>query len=255
MKQIATFILILVTAVMGASRAFAHRPYFTQVEKIRLPNGEMGEARLLNGDGIFGPEPVRVLILDAQGRLLARSHKSRSMALDCSDEGRCLIFDFSAGEILDPDPSTFQQGPVVPSRSDDERDGLWELEDGSESWGFARRDPNFREKILSYRTMLSSRLAGIIFNGVIGALCALLAAAAIVIMREVRTRYFETFMAALAIVLIAGMGLFLILVSGFFSMLGGLTSGPWLASLCLGGAFVVVGIRIRKRSGTRTASE
>jgi hypothetical protein len=233
MKQIPTFFLTLSAAFICASPAFAHRPYFTQVETIRLPNGEMGEARLLNGDGILGPDPVRVVVIDGQGRLLARSHKSRSMALACRREGQCLIFDFSAGKILDPIPSSFHRGPVVPGLSDRERDGLWELEDGSESWGFARRDPSFAERVLGYRSMLSSRLPEVIFTVVIGALCALLAAAAIVIARAVRTRYFETLMAAFAILLIAGMGLFLALLSGLFSLLGGLTLGPWLVSLCL----------------------
>lgn len=255
MKQIYASFLMFAIAVIGTSPAFAHRPYFTQAEKIQLPNGEMGEARLLNGDGILGPDPVRVILIDSQGRLLARSHKSRSMALACQEEGRCLIFDFSAGRMLDPEPSSFQQGPFVPSRSDDERGGLWELEDGVESWGFSHRDPSFREILLSYRVIVSSKLPEIIVNIIVGALCALLAAAAIVIVRAIRTQYFETFMAALAILLIIGMGLFLTLVSGFFSLMGGLTFGPWLASLCLGGGLLIAGVLIWKRSRTQVASE
>ncbi|QRM28596.1 hypothetical protein [Microvirga sp. VF16] len=255
MKQIYAFFLMLAITVIGASPAFAHRPYFTQVEKIRLPGGEMGEARLLNGDGILGPDPVRVVLVDGQGRLLARSHKSRSMALACREEGQCLIFDFSTGKILDPDPSSFQRGPIVPSLSDDEREGLWGLEDGSEDWGFTDRDPSFGEMVLGYRIIVSSKLPEIIVNAITGALCALLAAAAFIIARQIRTRYFETFMAAFAILLIFGMGLFLTLISGFFSLMGGLTLGPWLASLCLGGGLFGVGVLIRKRSQTQAAPE
>ncbi|WP_262027962.1 hypothetical protein [Microvirga sp. Mcv34] len=253
MMQIAAFFLVLIIAVTGSSPASAHRPYFTQVEKIQLPSGEMGEARLLNGDGILGPDPVRVIIVDAHGRLLARSHKTRSMVLSCWEVRRCLIFDFSAGKILDPTPSSFRSGPIVPGLSDHERDGLWELENGLENWGFSRRDPSFREKLLGYQAMLSDKIPEVVFSVVIGALCALLGAGVIVIKRQPRRRYFETFMAALAIFLILGMGLFLILVSGFFGLLGGLTLAPWLISVCLGGGLVFGGTLIRKWIRTQTS--
>ena len=48
-------LLAFVVASLLASPAAAHRPFFTQVEAIQLPNGERGEVRLLHGDGILGP--------------------------------------------------------------------------------------------------------------------------------------------------------------------------------------------------------
>ena len=53
----------------GKFPAFAHRPYYTQVEKIRLPNGDIGEVRLLNGDEIMVADPVRAVIVDPQNKL------------------------------------------------------------------------------------------------------------------------------------------------------------------------------------------
>jgi hypothetical protein len=173
MRYVAVLVIVLIWAVAATSPASAHRPYFTQVEKLLLPNGEIGEARLLNGDGIIGPDPVRVIILDAQDRLLARSHKSRSMALSCQADRQCLIFDYSAGKVLDLVPASFRQGAPVPGLSDEARNDLWELEGGSENWGFALRSATPREKLLGYVVLVSSRLPLIAFNIVMGpwALC------------------------------------------------------------------------------------
>ena len=258
MKHLTQICLAIALILCGSQAALAHRPYFTQIEKIRLPNGEMGEARLLNGDGILGPDPVRVVVVDAQSRLLARSRKSGSMALVCREEGPCFIFDFSAGKILDLVPASFRQGPYVPGPSDNERNNLWDLEDGSESWGFVHRDPSFGEMALSYKMLVLGNWPMLSFNIVIGVMCALLLAgamiivkAAIIAIREKRNQYFRVFMTSLAILIVAAMGLFIALVSGFFSLMGGLTFWPWFASLCFGGVLALVCFRIRKRSQAR----
>ncbi|MGO4387320.1 hypothetical protein AB4Y85_07260 [Microvirga sp. 2YAF29] len=262
MKWIPILVLILVGIISGSAPAWAHRPYFTQVEKVRLPDGEMGEARLLNGDGILGPDPIRAIIVTAEGRLLARSHKSHSMTIICREEGQCLIFDFAAEKILEPVPSSFRQGPLVPGLADSDRDELWELEDGLENWGFASRDLSTGEMFLGYKALVSSRWPIMAFNFVIGALCALLLAFAITILKETIVAikekgnwFFLIFMTSLAILIIAAMALFLALVSGFFSLLGGLPLGLWLASLCLGGVFVPVCFQFRKGSRMRSGLE
>jgi hypothetical protein len=107
MKYLATLNIAFVLGILAASPTWAHSPYFTDVERLRLPDGAMGEARLLNGDGIIGPDPVRVLILDAAGRLLARSRKSVLMGFSCRENGQCLIFDLHNGKVLDLEPSSF----------------------------------------------------------------------------------------------------------------------------------------------------
>ncbi|MBF9234918.1 hypothetical protein [Microvirga alba] len=146
MRYLSVFILASIVFAAASFPAFAHRPYFTHVEKILLPNGELGEVRLLSGDGIFGPDPVRALILDAQGRLLARSPKSVVMALSCQAGGGCLIVDLRTNQVLELEPSSFRQGPAVPGLSSEDRDGLWDLEGGSESWGFSLREATAQER-------------------------------------------------------------------------------------------------------------
>jgi hypothetical protein len=101
----------------------------------------VGEARLLHVDGIFSADPIRVIIVDAAGRLLARSHRSRTMALSCSGDHHCRAFDVGDGKVLEIDPDTFRKGPVVP-RSGYE---LGTIEAGDETWGFRVRPASLLE--------------------------------------------------------------------------------------------------------------
>jgi len=118
--------------------AAAHSPYFSRAVEVTLPNGQRGEMRLIHGDGIFFADPVRILVLNSEGRLLARSHRSVPISLIC-DDGHCRGYDHARMAVLDLDPTSFRHdGPLVPSVSQHNRGKLWELEDGA-AWGFAVR--------------------------------------------------------------------------------------------------------------------
>jgi hypothetical protein len=67
--RLATILAAMI--VMAASAASAHSPYYTQIAKIRFPDGQVGEVRLLHGDGIVYTDPVRPVIVDQQWRLVA----------------------------------------------------------------------------------------------------------------------------------------------------------------------------------------
>jgi hypothetical protein len=121
----------------------AHAPFISQAVKIILPDGQPGEMRLLHGDGIFSPDPIRVLVIGANGRLLARSHQSQTMVLSCSRDSNCRAFDVQRQWVLEIDPEEFREGPVVPFYGNE----LWAIEGGDESWGFRFRPASLAERV------------------------------------------------------------------------------------------------------------
>jgi hypothetical protein len=255
MKQFALLIVTLAIVVAGTSSARAHRPYFTQVEKIRLPTGELGEARLLNGDGILGPDPVRVIILDAQGRLLARSHRSLSMGLSCQEAGHCLIFDFTNDRILELDALAFRQGEQVPGLGDEHRNDLWDLESGKDAWGFTLRELAQSERPTSLWALLIQYLPVIIINGLIGAICALLGLKLFTNIKIRTATFLELLAAAFTLVVLAPIGIFLVFVSGYFSFLAGLPMMVWLASMTTGAALFLTGYSLVRAVCRRAGSQ
>lgn len=98
--------------------------------------------RLLHGDGIFVSDPVRIVLFNAEGRVLARSDRTRSLDLICDDRRQtCKGYDRDTLEILKLAPQQFRYDsepmPLAGSRGDD--DPIWALEAEAESWGFVRR--------------------------------------------------------------------------------------------------------------------
>ena len=107
----------------------------------------MGELRLLHGDGILFVDPIRVLALDEEGRMIARSPPSPSMALSCLN-ARYRVFDPAEGAVLELDPSTFRTGAVVPAIDNPDRDLNWEFYgEDNKSWGWRWRKAEFFELI------------------------------------------------------------------------------------------------------------
>lgn len=87
--------------------AAAHRPYVTQIEKIALPDGTVGEMRLLHGDGIIISDPVRAIVVGADGRLRARSVHTWAMVLMCPRVDRCRAIDLHKNRAYEIEPVTF----------------------------------------------------------------------------------------------------------------------------------------------------
>lgn len=115
-RTAAAALILMIAAVVPAN---AHRPYFTQIEKVLLPDGSIGEIRLLHGDGIFFADPTRVVVLDSSGRSLARSHPAVPMSLLCNQRHECRGFDLARHLVIEIDPATFRVGAVTPG-SDEE---------------------------------------------------------------------------------------------------------------------------------------
>lgn len=100
--------------------------------------------RIIAGDGIFVADPLRIIILDAESRLIAEGPKTWSLSIVCDTPLRCHGYDHSSGEVIEPDPTTFgRDGPIVPPF--DERDDLWNIEAGEGSWGIKVRPATWGE--------------------------------------------------------------------------------------------------------------
>ena len=143
----------------------------------------------------------------------------------------------------------------------DDRDNLWDLEDGEEAWGFAPRNPTPGERLKSYGLLWQKSLPAIVIDGLVGIACAMTALAMLRLGKAKPTRTVEKAAAILAILGLIGGGLFLVLISGFFSYLGGLSIAMWLLSLGLGAGAVLLGskaagaLRGPAESGTNRGRE
>jgi hypothetical protein len=152
-RRLAWFIGTVVAVCFAASCADAHFPRFTKIEKIALPDGRAGEMRLLQGDGILFGDPVRVLVLDEEGHLIARSLHSHQLTFLCSRERNCLVVDLEGHRAFELDPAAFRAGPPIP----EDRERLGEFEAGEESWGFEIRDASYWE-LLSVNVNMAKEL-------------------------------------------------------------------------------------------------
>jgi hypothetical protein len=127
-------IFLAIGAALMIAPAAAHSPYFTQPETIVLPDGTTGQIRLLHGDGILRSDPVRAIVVDAEGRALARSPQSYAMAIRCDGVRQCKVYDLNHLAVSTPDLTTFRVGGLISDENE-----RWSLEGGSDSWGFATR--------------------------------------------------------------------------------------------------------------------
>lgn len=122
--------------------AFAHSPYFTISQPIRLPDGTLGEMRLLHGDGIMAADLARIVLFDSAGRLLAKSHRSTGLTMLCEpDRLSCRGYDRHSREVIVFDPPRFKSdGPLLSDMGDRrDNDPIWALEADPENWGFLRK--------------------------------------------------------------------------------------------------------------------
>jgi hypothetical protein len=91
-----------------AAPALAHSPYYSDSQEIPVAGGEPVSIKLLNGDGIFVADPMRAVIVDAKGRLLADTPVLPKLLLFCSGTGadrRCRAYDPFLLEVHEPDPA------------------------------------------------------------------------------------------------------------------------------------------------------
>ena len=135
MSWLVRALLIALVPLVVSQTAAAHSPYFSDSREIALPDGTIGRLRILKGDGVVGADPARAVVLDAEGRSLARTPSSIAMLLTCSGERQCVAVDPGNWTAYEVDPGSFRVGEIVRPR----QDAIWALERGAESWGFRTR--------------------------------------------------------------------------------------------------------------------
>jgi hypothetical protein len=250
MRHFTALLLSLAIIATGSSSASAHRPYYSQIEKIRLANGEIGEVRLLHGDGILFTDPVRPLIVDAKGQLVARGPRSHSIVISCSDDHRCLIVDLWSERVYDLEPGSFRDGPVQPAIQNGDRTDDWDLEGGDESWGFTMRGASARELLVA--NLMQARQS--IFGLAITAVLAGVGAFALVPFRlRIQSRWVRWFARIVLSFVGTMVFLFLVAVTFWFSMLNGLSFEIWLVPTLLWAGSIWLTAGISKWRARRSA--
>jgi len=95
-------ILFFAAGFLLPSPAFAHQPYFnTGSAPVVLPGDESGTIRLLNGDGILGPDPIRPVITDASGGVRAIAPVGYAASYSCAEQS-CRVYVYR-NTVLLPD--------------------------------------------------------------------------------------------------------------------------------------------------------
>jgi hypothetical protein len=251
MKYLLTIVVAAILATV-ASPALAHRPYYTQIEKIRLPNAELGEVRLLKGDGIFFTDPVRPIVIDEQGHLIARGPKALSMTVSCGEDHRCVIVNLWDAHTLELDSASFRQGAVQPTIQRGDRTDDWELEGGNESWGFSTREATSAEMWTANMVLAREALNGLILTAFLGALGAVFVVPVRLDISSKRRR----FLTRAGLILIGSLILcFFVAVSLWMALLGGLTFELWIVSLATGACVTWMIAALVKTRSRRQAIE
>ncbi|MGX9356463.1 hypothetical protein ACS3SW_15255 [Roseobacteraceae bacterium S113] len=91
----AFFVLL---ALGWAQCALAYSPYLADKTSVHLDNGGSVTLALWYGDGILGPDPVRVVVFDEVGSLLAVGPLATSLTLRCQRPAlsECRVYDHDA---------------------------------------------------------------------------------------------------------------------------------------------------------------
>lgn len=236
------FLGLLIGLLAGLAPALAHRPYVTRSEPIVLPDGRAGEMRMLHGDGIFLADPVRLIVVDDSGRLVARSRRAVPMSMSCQNKV-CIGYDHSRDQVLELDAGTFRpDGPIVsPSRDD-----LWEIEDGESHWGFKARSAGFWDQAAAELALARSVAGPLLVLCFIGAV----AMAFLRLMRTPFVRPAPSFWAKSVQIIVAlggvAVAFALLMFALYLAALMGLSVVTWFVGLAGGAVALQFAIMLKR---------
>ena len=143
-----THLLALLAMPMAMAGTYAPEAFFTQSETFTLPDGRLGEMRQVRRADIL-PGPDLLLVLDGEGRVLAKSPTANALTIVCSGTPRaCHGYDHDKGELLLIDPAGFRPNDAkVPAVTETDRKLIGPFAQGGQSWGFQARAPTLSERI------------------------------------------------------------------------------------------------------------
>jgi hypothetical protein len=127
---------------------FAAEPHFRgEVGPIILPDGNSGTMRLLQGEGFLGPDPMRAVVLDAQGGVRALGPVVYAIAYSCKASA-CHAYLYLNTLLLphvyEIDPSSMKSAGVIRADTQDHRNAIMATK---EVYGF-RIVNDFAERIV-----------------------------------------------------------------------------------------------------------
>ena len=96
--------------------AAAHSPYYSRTAAIAEPGHERVSLKLLHGDGIFFADPVRAVVVDGTGNLLALSPLALALSIVCegSDTSRtCVAYDHLSRRVFAPRREGFRKARPI----------------------------------------------------------------------------------------------------------------------------------------------
>jgi len=136
-----------------AGSAGAHPPYYTQIEELLDTDNRRVELKLLHGDGIFFADPIRAVVVDGDGRLLAMSPMSLTLFIWCREAGGrrdCLVYDHIGSSLYEPDPASWKA--ILALEEAGSPQNYPELWTSEEEYGFKFKKASLLE-ILKYEAL------------------------------------------------------------------------------------------------------
>lgn len=140
-----THVIVVLLALPVVSAA-AHSPYYTQTERLSWAGDSGVEIKLLHGDGIFFADPIRAVVVDKNGKLLAASPLSITLFIFCSrSNGRsdCIAYDELRQLIYTPNRSSTQTTQLLEIDGKPQEYPEYQME----GYGFDTRHASFFEII------------------------------------------------------------------------------------------------------------
>lgn len=164
-----TTLLWLAASLLLPTSAAAHQPYFRgKPASVALPAGESGLIRLLYGDGILGPDPVRPIITDGSGGVRANGPLGYAASYSCAAQS-CRVYVYRNSDLL-PDVFDTEIESMKASaslRTADANDLDAVLRETKSYYGF-RHVPDLSARILGALACLARWWRSFVFLALVG---------------------------------------------------------------------------------------